>query len=110
METIDARPRIRVPREASAGEVVDIRTLISHPMHNGVMNDANGNVIPRHIINRFTCTFNGELVLEMDIEPSFAANPYIEFRAKVPETGTFEFTWYDDNGDVYSETAEIVVS
>lgn len=110
MSTIDARPRVRVPRTASADEVVLVRTLISHPMENGHRIDADGNTVPRHIINRFTCTFNGEVVLDMEIEPSLSANPFIEFEARVPESGEFAFTWLDDDGSVYEDSASIAVS
>jgi sulfur-oxidizing protein SoxZ len=30
--------------------------------------------------------------------------------ATVPEAGSFQFTWYDDDGSVYEETAEITVT
>ena len=103
-------PRVRVPREASAGEAVSVRTLISHPMESGQRRDAAGNLIPRSIINRFTCTFGGESVIEMELHGAISTNPYIEFEAKVPATGEFVFTWYDDDGDVYEERAEVTVA
>ncbi|GAA5066831.1 thiosulfate oxidation carrier complex protein SoxZ [Roseibacterium beibuensis] len=103
-------PRVRVPREASAGDVVSIRTLISHPMESGQRRDGDGNVIPRSIINRFTCDFNGENVIDVTIEPAVSTNPYFQFSAVVNETGTFNFTWYDDDGSVYEETADITVA
>ena len=105
----DIRPRVRIPRKASVGEVINIRTLISHPMHNGHTRDADDNIVPRHIINRFTCTFEGETVIDMVIEPSLSANPYIEFHARVPGPGTFELTWHDDDGSVYSTTSAIEI-
>ncbi|MBE0412719.1 thiosulfate oxidation carrier complex protein SoxZ [Yoonia sp.] len=103
-------PRVRVPRDATAGEVITIKTLISHPMESGQRKDGDGNVIPRSIINRFTCTFNGEVVIDVTLEPAISTNPYFEFEAVVPESGTFAFTWYDDDGDVYTDTKEIAVS
>lgn len=103
-------PRVRVPREASAGDVVSVRTLISHPMESGQRRDGDGNLIPRQIINRFTCDFNGENVLDVTLEPAISTNPYFQFDATVPESGTFQFTWYDDDGSVYEETADIAVS
>lgn len=103
-------PRVRVPREASAGEAVSIRTLISHPMESGVRRDGDGNTIPRSIINRFTCTFNGESVVDVTMEPSISTNPYFQFEAVVPESGTFAFTWYDDDGSVYEDSADITVA
>ena len=103
-------PRIRVPREASAGETITIKTLISHPMESGQRKDGDGNVIPRSIINRFTCEFNGETVIDVTLEPAISTNPFLEFQAIVPESGTFVFTWYDDDGDIYTEEKEIAVS
>jgi len=103
-------PRVRVPRDATAGETITIKTLISHPMESGQRKDSDGNVIPRSIINRFTCAFNGETVIDVTLEPAISTNPFFEFQAVVPEAGSFEFTWYDDDGDVYTETKDIAVS
>lgn len=106
----NVKPRVRVPREAAAGDTITIKTLISHPMESGQRKDGDGNVIPRSIINRFTCAFNGETVIDVTLEPAISTNPYFEFQAVVPEAGAFEFTWYDDDGDVYTETKEIAVA
>ena len=102
-------PRVKVPSSASAGEVVTIKTLISHPMESGQRRDSAGEVIPRSIINRFTATFNGETVIDVNMEPAISTNPYFEFQATVPEAGDFVFTWYDDDGSVYEETASVSV-
>ena len=104
-----AKPRVKVPKTASAGEVITIKTLISHPMESGQRKDGDGNVIPRKIINAFNCTFNGQTVFSCDIMPAVSANPYIEFTAKVPESGTFVFSWTDDDGSVYSSEEAITV-
>ncbi|MBY4892899.1 thiosulfate oxidation carrier complex protein SoxZ [Rhodobacteraceae bacterium N5(2021)] len=103
-------PRVRVPREASAGDIVSVRSLISHVMESGQRRDGDGNIIPRSIINRFVCDFNGINVIDVTIEPSISTNPYFQFEAVVNETGTFNFTWYDDDGSIYEETADITVS
>lgn len=106
----NVKPRVRVPKTASAGEVITIKTLISHPMESGQRKDKQGNVIPRSIINRFTVTFNGAEVIDVAMEPAISTNPYFEFEAKVPESGEFVFTWYDDDGSVYEEKKSIEVS
>lgn len=103
-------PRVRAPREASAGETVSVRSLISHVMESGQRRDDDGNIIPRSIINRFVCDFNGVNVVDVAMEPSISTNPYFQFDAVVNESGTFNFTWYDDDGSVYEETADIAVS
>ncbi len=97
------RPRVKVPAQAKAGEAFTIKTLINHPMESGQRKDKKtGQKIPREIINRFTCDFNGKNVIDMKLEPAVSANPYIEFEAKVDASGEFTFTWHDDNGAVYS--------
>jgi sulfur-oxidizing protein SoxZ len=104
-----SKPRIKVPKSASAGEVITIKTLISHEMESGQRKDKDGNPIPRQIINKFTCAFEGQLVFECDLDPAISANPYFEFNAKVAQSGTFKFTWVDDDGSVYEAEAPIEV-
>jgi sulfur-oxidizing protein SoxZ len=103
------KPRVKVPKSASAGEAVTIKTLISHQMESGQRKDSSGNVIPRSIINRFVVEFNGQNVLDVTLEPAISTNPYFEFEAIVPESGEFTFTWYDDDGSVYTDTQSITV-
>ncbi|SRR6056297_766882 len=103
------KPRVKAPSSATAGEVVTIKTLISHKMESGQRKDSSGNVIPRSIINRFTCDYNGENVIDVKMEPAISTNPYFEFEAKIPETGEFKFTWYDDDGDVYEDSKAVTV-
>jgi sulfur-oxidizing protein SoxZ len=105
----DVKPRVRVPASASAGEAVVLKTLISHPMESGQRKDSSGNPIPRSIINRFTCEFNGKSVVDIAMDPAISTNPYFEFEAVVDAAGDFKFTWYDDDGSVYEETKSIKV-
>jgi sulfur-oxidizing protein SoxZ len=106
----NVKPRVKAPRKASAGETVTIKTLISHPMESGQRKDADGNTIPRSIINRFTCEFNGETVVDVTMEPAISTNPYFEFEAVIPDAGDMTFTWYDDDGSVYEETKSIALA
>ncbi|WP_297776920.1 thiosulfate oxidation carrier complex protein SoxZ [uncultured Roseovarius sp.] len=105
----DVTPRVKVPKSAAAGEAVAIKTLISHPMESGQRKDKEGNIIPRSIINRFTCEFNGQSVVDVTMEPAISTNPYIEFAVTVPEAGEFKFTWYDDDGSVYEDIKPIAL-
>jgi sulfur-oxidizing protein SoxZ len=106
----NVKPRVKVPKTADAGEVITMKTLISHKMESGQRKDKQGNLIPRKIINKFTCEFNGTQVFSCDLEPAVSANPYFEFSAKVNESGTFKFAWLDDDGTVYSQEKSIEVS
>jgi len=104
------QPRLKLPKEAKKGEVIVIKTLVSHVMETGFRKDAQGNTVPRKIINKFTCEFNGKPVVSCDLEPAVAANPYLQFSAKVEESGTFKFTWVDDDGNVTTTEETIKVS
>ena len=56
------KPRGKVPKKASVDELIEIKTLIRHPMHSGRMKDKNGKNIPKRIINKFLVKFNGKQV------------------------------------------------
>lgn len=105
----NVKPKVRVPKTAAAGDTITLKTLISHPMESGQRKDDAGNLIPRQIINRFTCDFNGQNVVDVKMEPAISTNPYFEFETLVPEAGTFTFTWYDDDGDIYTESQDIAI-
>jgi sulfur-oxidizing protein SoxZ len=103
------KPRVRVPRTAKQSEVVEIKTLMAHPMETGYRRDAYGRPIPRHIIHTFTCTYNGEQVFRADWHPAVAANPYLALYTVATESGRLRFEWIDDTGTVYATEAEITV-
>jgi len=103
------QPRIRLPREANRGEIVEIKTLLAHPMENGLRKGGDGASIPRKIINRFTCEFNGKPVFSCDLESAISANPYLQFTAKIEEGGSFRFAWTDDDGTVTVAEEKITV-
>ncbi len=103
------KPRVKAPSKASAGETVVLKTLISHQMESGQRKAADGSTIPRSIINRFTCEFNGTPVIDITMEPAISTNPYFEFEAVIPEAGDLKFTWYDDDGDVYEDVQSVAI-
>ncbi len=104
------KPRVKVPKTATKGDVIEIKTLISHKMESGQRKDKQGNVVPRQIINKFTCKYNGEEVFSADWHPAISSNPYMAFTTVATESGEFEFTWVDDDGTVYTKTAKITVN
>ena len=102
---------MKVPKTAAVGEVITIKTLISHPMESGQRkNKKTGDLYPRKIINRFVVTFEGEPVFAANIEPAVSANPYFRFSMKLPGPGTMRFEWTDDDGTVYDLEKQIKVT
>ncbi|MGC6485601.1 MAG: thiosulfate oxidation carrier complex protein SoxZ [Candidatus Puniceispirillales bacterium] len=104
------KPRVKVPKKADAGEIVEIKALISHPMHTGRAKDKQGNVIPRQIINTFKVMFEGQQVFSVDMEPAVSANPYVSFPFKAAASGTFEFVWVEDGGAEFTVSKKMKVS
>lgn len=102
--------RISMPDKAAAGEIVNVRTLISHPMESGLRLDANNLFVPLRIIERFTCRLNGVEALRIRLEPAIATNPYFEFKLKVGESAAVEFEWLDTSGQVYGQSRYIAVA
>lgn len=105
-----ARALVHVPPTARKGEVVEVRTLIAHPMETGYRAGADGRTLPRDIIRRFTCRYSGELVFSADLYPAISANPYLAFSVTAEASGTLAFTWEGDNGFAHTESATITVS
>ena len=103
------RALINVPPKAKRGDIIEIKTLISHPMESGYRTGTNGTTIPRDIITLFTCSYNGEEIFRAELSPAIAANPFISFFTIARESGTLTFTWTGDNGFAATETATVTV-
>lgn len=103
------QPRVRLPTGVKAGDVIEIRTLISHPMETGQRRDNSGAVIPRDIITSFVALFDGKEVFRLDCQPAISANPYIAFAFKAERSGTFEFVWTNEEGATARTRAELKV-
>ena len=105
-----ARALLTVPTTARRGEVIEIRALIAHPMETGYRPGADGQVLPRDLIRRFTCRYEGEVVFSADLYAAVAANPYLAFTTLATLSGTLEFTWEGDQGYRQTERATISVA
>jgi sulfur-oxidizing protein SoxZ len=104
-----ARTLINVPARVRRGQVIAIRTLISHPMESGFRHTSTGERIPRDIITQFIARYNGEEVFRCELHPAIAANPFITFHTVATESGTLEFEWSGDKGFATTERREIAV-
>lgn len=104
-----ARVLINFPPRAKRGEIIEIKTLIQHPMETGYRLDSKGAAIPRDIISRFACAYNGDEVFRAELFPAISANPFIAFSTVATESGELAFTWIDDDGQVQSEIRQITV-
>jgi sulfur-oxidizing protein SoxZ len=105
-----SKARVKVPKSVKKGEIFQVKTLISHKMETGLRkNKKTGKKIPRMIINKFTCVYNGKVVFESDWNTPISANPYMAFFVKADKSGEMVFTWTDDKGQTIEKTASITV-
>jgi sulfur-oxidizing protein SoxZ len=100
---------INVPKKAKRGDVIEIKTLISHVMETGFRHSTTGVPIPRDIITSFVCTYNNEEIFRAMLYPAIAANPFFTFTTVATESGTIEFKWEGDSGFSAAESASITV-
>ena len=104
-----ARVIVTGPPRAKKGEVLEIRTLAEHPMESGFRRTQLGELVPRDIVTRFTCSYNGVEVFRADIHPAVATNPLIAFTTVATESGDLVFQWIGDRGYAVTHTARVTV-
>ena len=105
-----ARAIVTMPHEARRGDVIEIRTLIAHPMETGYRLGESGQTLPRNIIRRLTCHYGDELVFGADLFPAIAANPFVSFTTLATTSATLRFTWEGDNGFTQTEAVALTVT
>jgi sulfur-oxidizing protein SoxZ len=99
---------INVPARARRGEIIEIKTLMSHIMETGYRRTATGELVPRDIITSFACRYNGVEIFRADLYPAIAANPFISFFTVAAESGKIDFEWIGDQG--FTATASAVIT
>lgn len=101
--------RVRVPKLAKKGEVVEIRALLEHRNESGWRRDDQGKAFPRNIVTRFVVTYLGEEVVNADLRRGISANPYFAFYLRADSSGEIVFRWEDESGAVIVEKARLEV-
>jgi sulfur-oxidizing protein SoxZ len=105
-----ARTLINAPASARRGEVIEIRATIGHPMETGFRPGEDGKIVPRNIIQTFSCRYNGELVFSAELFSAVSANPYIAFHTVATDSGTLVLNWEGDNGFTQTESISLAVT
>ena len=104
-----SRVVVSVPKTAKRGEVIEIRTMISHVMETGFRRSSSGEPIPRNIITSFVCRYNDAEIFRAELFPAMTANPFLIFHTIATESGTLTFKWTGDDGFSAEETVKIEV-
>ena len=104
------KPRVKLPKKAKAGDLIQVKTMAKHKMETGNRKGKDGNKIPRLILNRFDVKFDGSEIFSADMNPAVSADPYIVFYITASKSGTYEFSWTDDKGDVTTVSQDMSVA
>ena len=105
-----ARTLINAPASARRGEVIEIRSTIAHPIETWFRPGEDGKIVPRNIIQRFSCRYNGEVVFSAELFSAVTANPDLAFSVVAAHTGTLALTWEGDGGFSQTENVALAVS
>jgi sulfur-oxidizing protein SoxZ len=106
---VSPRALLNAPTSARSGEIIAIRTLIQHPMETGYRKGTDGQPLPRDLVHRVECRFDGEMVFAADLQPAISANPYVAFSMRVTRSGTISVTWLGDNGFNHEQSVALSV-
>jgi sulfur-oxidizing protein SoxZ len=105
-----ADARISLPPDARRGQSFEVRVSIRHAMETGYRTDETGKPVPRNVVNRFVCRYNGQDVFGVRMTSGIAANPYFRFFVMARESGDLDFEWVDDSGARGQAQAQIKVT
>lgn len=95
--------RVRVEQ----GSPTSVLTLITHPQETGLRPDAQGNIVPKRLIERLEARHEGELVFVADFHRSVSANPYLRFFIAPEGAGTLDLVWTEDTGETAEYSTEV---
>ena len=100
--------RIRVPSSIKAGDVVQVRTLVIHPMER-IERDKQGKIIQKNYnyINKVVVTYLGKTVATFDTTQSVSENPFFSFTFRATDPGQLRIQFFDTTGGRYEGTTEI---
>ena len=78
--------RLRLPSSIKAGDVVQVRVLVLHPMER-VERDPQGRIIQKNYnyVNKVIVTYLGKTILTFDTSQGVAENPFFSFTFKATD-------------------------
>ena len=103
--------RIRVPSSIKPGDVVQVRSLVIHPMER-IERDRQGRIIQKNYsyINKVIVTYLGRPIVTFDTTQSVSENPFFSFAFRATDPGQLKIQFLDTTGGRYEGTADIKFS
>ena len=88
--------------------VVQVKSLITHPMDTGLRRNSKGDKIPAHYITEVLVEANGEPVMTANWTGSISKNPFISFNYIGDKSDVVKLSWKDNLGK--SDSKEKIVT
>ncbi len=80
-------------------QIVQVKAIITHPMHTGRGEDSAGQLIPAHFVQIVTVTHNDKPTIEMQLGTGISKNPYLTFHLNDAKLGdSIVIDWHDNLG------------
>ena len=100
--------RLRIPSPIKPGDVVQVRSLVIHPMER-IERDAQGKIIDKkyNYIDKITVTYLGKPVVSFDTTQSVSENPFFSFAFKATDPGPLRVEFLDTTGGRYEGAVDI---
>ena len=104
------RRAVRLPRhEYLKDDVIEVKTRIIHPNHNGRHKYGDKGYIARHFVDVIEVYYGEQRIIAMDASAGLSQNPYFTFALKATHSAPLRVIWKDTNGEEYDETVDIRV-
>lgn len=104
------RRAVRLPRhEYAKDDVIEVKTRIIHPNHNGRHKYEDKGYIARHFIDVIEVFYGDQRIISVNASAGLSQNPYFTFALKATHSAPLRVVWKDTRGAEYSEVVDIRV-
>lgn len=96
-------------KQLKQSAVVQVKAIITHPMHTGRGKDDVGEIIPAHFIQIITIKHNDQPAVNMQLGTGIAKNPYLTFHLNDAKLGDkVTVSWSDNLGNTGSKETQVI--
>jgi thiosulfate oxidation carrier complex protein SoxZ len=97
-------------KQLADSQVVQVKAIITHPMHTGRGEDDFGQQIPAHFVQLVTIQHNDHPAVEMQLGTGISKNPYLTFHLNRAKLGDkVVINWYDNLGKSGQAETTVIV-
>ncbi len=95
-------------RASVAGDMAEVKCLITHPMEPGNRKDkTTGADITPKFITEVTAELGGKVVLAGNMSAAVSKNPFLSFKAPAKAGDKLKISWKDNTGESDSQETTI---